>query len=85
MVEQDGGLGQINGFGLARSNVECQHLNQTDIIGNIRRYAVREEGKPQRVHGERPFNPVGGFVKTEALRRDARRASVLHRLGVNDD
>ncbi|GEM_PF-1242627 len=62
-----------------------QHLNQACIIGNIGFGAVSEEGKAKRVHGEMPFKPIGGFVKTEPLCIDTRMASVLHRLGSNND
>lgn len=46
---------------------------------------MSKEGKPKRINSEMPFNPIGCFVETESLRLHTRIASILHRLGVNDD
>jgi hypothetical protein len=46
---------------------------------------VRKEGKPQRIHGKMPFNPIGRFVEAEPFRVYTRITGIVHRLRVNDD
>nr|WP_199192520.1 hypothetical protein [Chlorogloea sp. CCALA 695] len=44
-----------------------------------------EEGKPQGIDRQMPFNPVGSFVEAKAFRLYTSITSVFHRLRVNDD
>ena len=84
VIKQDGDLGKFKGFCLEVSNVLNQPLQQARIIRHIGWSTVRKKGKPQRIHREMPLNPIRRFVEAKAFRVHTRIASILHRLGVND-
>ncbi len=79
MIEQDRDLRNVHWFRPKVVNVVGQHLNQPRIVGQIRARAVREEGKPQGINCQMPFDAIRCLVEAESLGLHTSITGVLYR------
>ncbi len=80
VVEQDGNLWDIDGFGSKVVQVVAQQFNQALVVGHTGFSAVSKKRQSQRIDSKMSFDAIGTFVMTEPFKFDTGIAGIFYRL-----
>jgi len=84
VVEQNGDLRNIDGFGAKVIKVITQQFNQALVIRHTGFGAVSKKRQAQGIDGKMAFDAIGAFVVTEPFGLDTGIARIFHSLRIDD-